>query len=84
LGLLGSLVLSLLLGGLILVDDLSFSLFLGNRGFLSLLDLSDGFFCECLLILRSGSLHLLDRFKSHTLDGSLNFEGFGSFGLSSV
>lgn len=83
-GLLGSLVLSLLLSGLVLIDGLSFSLLLGNGGFLSLLDLPDGFFCECLLIFRSGSLHLLDGFKSNTLDGSFNLEGFGSFGLSSV
>jgi hypothetical protein len=45
LGLLGGFVLGLLLGGLVLVDGFSFALFLGNGGFFSFLDLSNGLFC---------------------------------------
>jgi hypothetical protein len=84
LGLLGSFVLSLLLGGFVLVDDFSFALLLGNRGFLSLLDLSNGLFSEGLFIFRSGCFHFLDGFKSDTFNGSFDFEGFGSFGFTGV
>jgi hypothetical protein len=45
LGFLGGLVLGFLLGGLVFVDDFSFTLLLGDGGFLSLLDLSNGLFC---------------------------------------
>ena len=44
LNLLGGLVLSLLLGGLVLVDDFSVTLLLGNSGFFSFLDFSNGLF----------------------------------------
>jgi hypothetical protein len=81
---LGGLVLGFLLSCFVLVDSFSFALFFGNGGFLSLLDLSDGLFSKCLFILRSGGFHFLDSFKRDTFDGSFDFEGFGSFGFSSV
>ena len=44
LNLLGGLVLSLLLGGLVLVDDFSVTLLFGNSSFFSFLDFSNGLF----------------------------------------
>lgn len=72
-GLLSSFVLGFLGVLLFLVDGLFVSLLFGNLSFLSLLDFSDGFLCQCLLILSLGILQLVDGVESNTFNGSLLF-----------
>jgi hypothetical protein len=81
---LGSLVLNFLLGVFVLVGRLLVSNFLGSEGFLALLDFSDGLFGKGFLVLRSGSLELLDVLKGDSLNGSLLFEDSFLFVLALV
>ena len=71
LGLLGSLVLSFLLGSLVLVVGLLISGFLGSSNSLTFLDFSGSLISEGLLLLGPGVLELLDVIKRDTLNSSL-------------
>ena len=74
----------LLLDVLVLVDHLLIDILLGSEGSLALLNFTDSLFSKGLLILRAGSLNLLDIFKGNTLNGSFLSEDFLLLVLASI
>ena len=70
----GGLFLSLLLSVPILVSGLAVSGFVGSKLLLTILDFTDGVLSKSLLFFGTGSFHLADVVKGHTLNGALLLE----------
>jgi len=76
--------LSFLLGGLVFVGGFLVAGLLGGDGFLALLDFSDGFFGEGLLVFGAGVFHFFNIVEGDSLNGSFFSEDFLLFVFADV